>query len=455
MNQYTRLFSLSLLSAALLAPAANAAVSEDEAKRLGQDLTPIGAERAGNADGSIPAWTGGLPGNAAGLRANGTPDDPFADEQPLFTVNASNYEQYRALLTDGQVAMLKRYPDTYHLPVYPTHRSVGVPETVASQAARNATHTTQVNDGNGLDDFLGNVAFPIPQNGLQVVWNHLTRYRGGSKLALTDSMAPQPNGDYVVTTTEARSTPVMETTDYEPADSADVLFYYSHKIIAPARQAGSVVLVHETVDQIANPRRTWLYTAGQRRVRRAPSIAYDSAGPATFGLRTADGLDMYNGAPDRYEWQLVGKKELLIPYNSYRLASPDLTYEQLIQPGHLAMEHTRYERHRVWEVVAKLKDGQRHIYGERRFYIDEDSWAIIEADHYDTRDQLWRVAESHTYYHFTQQASITTADVFQDLQNGRYLASGLTNEQKTAYDFSYRASTSDYSPGALRSSGVR
>lgn len=454
MNYYTRLFSLSLLSIALAVPA-QAAVSAEESARLGQDLTPVGAERAGNADGSIPAWTGGLPKSAGNILANGTPSDVFASEQPLFTVTVDNYEQYRELLTDGQVALLRRYPTSYHLPVYPTHRSVGVPEKVAAQAARNAIHTTQVNDGNGLSDFLGNIAFPIPQNGLQVVWNHLTRYRGGSRLSITDSVAPQPNGAYVITTTEARSTPVTETTDFKPSDAAEVLFYYSHKIIAPARQAGSVVLVHETIDQVISPRRTWLYTAGQRRVRRAPSIAYDSAGPATSGLRTADGLDMYNGAPDRYEWKLVGKKELLIPYNSYRLASPDLSYKELVLPGHLAMTHTRYERHRVWEVVAKLKEGQRHVYAERRFYIDEDSWAITEADHYDTRGELWRVAESHTYYNYEQQAPISAADVIHDLQNGRYLAANLTNEQREAYRFDYRASTSDYSPGALRSSGVR
>ncbi|PCC98163.1 DUF1329 domain-containing protein [Halopseudomonas pelagia] len=455
MNQYTRFFSLSLLSVAMLAPATQAAVSAEEAANLGQDLTPIGAERAGNADGSIPVWAGGLPKDVGTMLANGTPSDVFADEQPLFTVDASNYERYRELLTDGQVALLNRYPDSYRLPVYPTHRSVGIPDKVAAEAARNATHTNLVNDGNGLADFQGNIAFPIPRNGAEVVWNHLTRYRGGSKLSTTDSVAPQPNGDYVITTIEARSTPVTETTDFKPEDAAEVLFYYSHKITAPARQAGSVLLVHETIDQVASPRRTWLYTAGQRRVRRAPSIAYDAAGPATAGLRTADGLDMYNGAPDRYEWKLIGKKELLIPYNSYRLASPEVSYQELVQPGHLAADHTRYERHRVWEVVATLKDGQRHIYSQRRFYIDEDSWAIIEADHYDTRGELWRIAESHTYYQYAQQALLSAADVIHDLQNGRYLAVNLTNEQREAYRFDYRASTSDYSPGALRSRGVR
>ncbi|WP_425221948.1 DUF1329 domain-containing protein [Pseudomonas sp.] len=455
MNQYTRLFSLSLLSAALLAPATHAGVSAEEAKRLGQDLTPIGAERAGNADGSIPAWTGGLPKDAGAILPNGTPSDPFASEQPLFTINAANYEQHRELLTDGQIALLQRYPETYVLPVYETHRSVGFSAEVAEEAARNATEARLINDGNGLDGFRGSVAFPIPKTGLEVIWNHITRFNTGSSISITDTAAPQPNGDYVITTTEQHYTPVDQTTDYEPADSDDVLFYYSHKITAPARQVGEVVLVHETLDQIANPRRTWIYTAGQRRVRRAPSINYDATGATTAGLRTADSRDMYNGAPDRYEWKLVGKKELLIPYNSYRLASPDLTYEEMIQPGHLAMNHTRYERHRVWEVVAELKDGQRHVYKTRRFYIDEDSWSIAEVDHYDTRDQLWRVGERHSFYHYAQQAPLSAADVFHDLQNGRYIALSMANEQRDGYRFDYRASTSDYSPGALRSSGVR
>ena len=50
-----------LLVGSLAAGSAFAAVSPEQAAELGKTLTPMGAEMAGNADGSIPAWdpTGG------------------------------------------------------------------------------------------------------------------------------------------------------------------------------------------------------------------------------------------------------------------------------------------------------------------------------------------------------------------------------------------------------------
>lgn len=442
-----------ILSSLLLSPLALAA--NESATRLSGDLTPVGAERAANSDGSIPEWTGGLATDVGEILPNGTPSDPFAEETPLFTINADNLEQYREQLTPGQIAILQRYPDTFRMPVYPSHRTVDVPEHVKQAAVHNLDNTRLVNDGNGLENFQGAIAFPIPSNGLEVTWNHVTRHHGSSMRTISDSAAPHPSGDYSITTTEQFFTQRDQTTDYKPGRADDLLFYYSHKIIAPARQIGEVVLVHETIDQVENPRRSWLYNAGQRRVRRAPSMAYDFTGATTSGLRTADGRDMYNGAPDRFDWELVGKREIYVPYNSYRLASPELEYEQIVHQGHLNPEHTRYELHRVWEVVSKLKEGQRHVYSKRRFFIDEDSWAILAADHYDSRGELWRVGESHAFQNYAQKTPLSAGDVFYDLHSGRYIVTGMGNEQRMAYDFDYRASSSDYSPGALRSNGVR
>ncbi|RHW20445.1 DUF1329 domain-containing protein [Pseudomonas jilinensis] len=454
MTNFKRTHGL-ILSSILLSLPALAAAQSEQAARLGDDLTPIGAERAGNADGSIPAWTGGLAQDAAQVHANGTPTDPFASEQPLFTITSENLEQHRQQLSPGQLATFNRYPSSYRIPVYPTHRSVDLPDHVKQSAARNLGQARLVNDGNGLEGFAGAIAFPIPKNGLEVIWNHITRYRGGSSRTVSDTAAPYPNGSYSITTTEQFFTQREYLTDHAPGKADDLLFLYSHKIIAPARQIGEVVLVHETIDQVKNPRRSWIYNAGQRRVRRAPSLSYDFTGATTAGLRTADSRDMFNGAPDRYHWELVGKRELYVPYNSYRLASPELKYSDIVHQGHLNQEHTRYERHRVWEVVSTLKDGQRHIYSKRRYFIDEDSWAILLADHYDSRGELWRVGESHAFYNYQQQAPLSAGDLFYDLHSGRYIITGMGNEQRSAYDFSYRASSSDYSPGALRSAGVR
>jgi hypothetical protein len=445
------LFSCTLL----LTGSALAAVSAEQAATLQSTLTPIGAERGASADGKIPAWDGGFKLVNPKLADNGTPVDPFADEKPLFSIDASNYTQYQEQLSPGQIALLKRYPNSYSLPVYPTHRSVPVSESVAQAATRNAVNAKLSNGGNGVEGFAGVVAFPIPQNGLEVLWNHITRSRNSSFSLITDSAAPQKDGSYTTMTTQQYFTRAEAVQNQVPDQTRNILYYYSHKLTAPSRLVGEVVLVHETLDQVAEPRLSWVYSAGQRRVRRAPSVAYDTAGPTTAGLRTADGRDMFNGAPDRYDWQLVGKKTLYVPYNSYRLASPERSYKELILPGHVNPQATRYELHRVWEVVATLKPGMRHIYSKRHYFIDEDTWAILAADHYDNRGELWRVGEAHSLYHFTGQAPVMAMEVTYDLNNGRYLASGLTNEQRQPFDFSYRASVSDYSPGALRSKGLR
>ncbi|WP_121359608.1 DUF1329 domain-containing protein, partial [Pseudomonas aeruginosa] len=107
-----------VLALSLLATQVMAAISADEAAKLGTSLTPLGAEKAGNADGSIPAWDGGLATNAGSVDSRGFLANPYASEQPLFTITAQNVDQYKDKLTPGQLAMFKRYPDTYKIPVY-------------------------------------------------------------------------------------------------------------------------------------------------------------------------------------------------------------------------------------------------------------------------------------------------------------------------------------------------
>ncbi|MCU0124972.1 DUF1329 domain-containing protein [Pseudomonas vlassakiae] len=419
---------------------------------LRADLTPVGAERGASNDGRIPAWSGGLQAGQVSLAVNGTPLDPYADEQPLYVITASNYTQYRDQLTAGQVALLKRYPQSFRLPVYPSHRSVAVPSQVGEWARHNALSARLVNDGNGVQGFSGVLAFPRPDNGLQVLWNHLTRPRNGSYSLASDSITPRGDGRYATISlqqTFARPDVLQD------GQAGNVLYYLSYRMTAPSRLAGDAVVLHETLDQVAQPRLSWLYSSSQRRVRRAPALAYDSITPGTAGLRTADSRDMFNGAPDLYQWTLVGKKALHIPYNSYRLASPLLGYAALIGPGHVNPQPTRYELHRVWEVVGTLKPGARHIYASRRYYLDEDSWAIVEADFFDHQGALWRTAQAHSYYHVTGQALVNAMEAIYDLRTGRYQLSGLTNEQPRPYTFDVRTSASYFSPGALRSQGLR
>ena len=184
-------------------------------------------------------------------------------------------------------------------------------------------------------------------------------------------------------------------------------------------------------------------------------MSYDGPGTAADGLRTSDNLDMYNGAPDRYDWKLVGKQEMYIASDSYKLDDPKLKYADIIKAGHINQDLARYELRRVWHVTATLKEGQRHIYAKRDFFIDEDTWQAAVIDHYDGRNQLWRVAEAHSQNYYNVQVPWYTLETLYDLQSGRYLALGMKNEEKSAYDFGFTATTSDFTPAALRQDGVR
>ncbi|AXJ06864.1 outer membrane lipoprotein-sorting protein [Pseudomonas fluorescens] len=448
------LFHAGVLGLSLLATGVMAAVPAAEADKLGKSLTPMGAEMAGNADGSIPAWKP-MPKNAGTVDSKGFLSDPYASEKPLFTITKQNVDQYKAKLAPGQYAMFQRYPDTFKMPVYPSHRGATVPDEVFAAIKKNATTTTLVSGGNGLENFDTAVPFPIPKSGVEVIWNHITRYRGGSVTRLVTQATPQPNGSFSLVYFQDQFVFRDKMKDYDPANPGNILFYFKQKVTAPARLAGGVLLVHETLDQVKEPRSAWVYNAGQRRVRRAPQVSYDGPGTAADGLRTSDNLDMFNGAPDRYDWKLVGKQEMYIASDSYKLDDPKLKYADIIKAGHINQDLARYELRRVWHVTATLKEGQRHIYAKRDFFIDEDTWQAAVIDHYDGRNQLWRVAEAHSQDYYNVQVPWYTLETLYDLQSGRYLALGMKNEEKSAYDFGFTATTSDFTPAALRQDGVR
>lgn len=448
------LFHAGVLGLSLLASSVMAAVPAAEADKLGKSLTPMGAEMAGNADGSIPAWKP-LPKNAGSVDSKGFLSNPYASEQPLFTITAKDADKYKDKLAPGQYAMFKRYPETFKMPVYPSHRGATVPDNVFAAIKKNATSTNLVSGGNGLENFDTAVPFPIPKTGVEVIWNHITRYRGGSVTRLVTQATPQPNGSYSLVYFQDQFVFRDKMKDYDPANPGNILFYFKQKVTAPARLAGGVLLVHETLDQVKEPRSAWVYNAGQRRVRRAPQVSYDGPGTAADGLRTSDNLDMYNGAPDRYDWKLEGKREMYIASDSYKLDDPKLKYSDIIKAGHINQDLARYELRRVWHVTATLKEGQRHIYAKRDFYIDEDTWQAAVIDHYDGRGQLWRVAEAHAENYYDKQVPWYALETLYDLQSGRYLALGMKNEEKSAYDFGFTATTSDFTPAALRQDGVR
>ncbi len=439
----------------VLAASVQAGVTAEQVNSLGgSELTPVGAEKAANADGSIPEWTGGISQLPSGYKPGGRLADPFAGEKPLFTITSKNYMEHAEFLSTGQQAMFKRYPNSFEMPVYPSHRTAIYPDEVYQSVKENATRTGLVEGGNGVTN-LGNatVPFPFPQQGVEVYWNHVLRYRGHGSYRTNSVQVPlQENGDFVPVWFE---TLVTWARDMPDNDNPNMLFAFMQKIKAPARLQGDVLLVHEFVDQVKEPRNAWIYNPGQRRVRRAPEVAYDGPGTASDNLRTADDLDMMNGAPDRYDWKLVGKKEMYIPYNAYKLHDGNLKYKDILHKGHMNPEHLRYEKHRVWVLEATLKKGVRHIYARRTLYVDEDTWQIAMVDVYDGRGELWRFHEGHAMVHYQERVPWLAAECQYDLLNGRYITIGLDNELKGyQYDFHPKGvSMTDYTPAALRRSG--
>ncbi|SFM64678.1 Protein of unknown function [Halopseudomonas pachastrellae] len=443
--------AFSLLATGVMAQS----LTQAEIDSLGTTLTPIGAEKAGNAAGTIPEWTGGLPTDAGQSLPNNFLESPFKDDQPEFVITAQNYQQYKDNLTPGQVALFERYPETFKMPVYKTERSVGFPQSVYDQVKATAGQGKLVNGGDGISGFAhGSFAFPIPKSGAEVVWNHNTRYRLNIHRWYMQAM-PQTNGSFTLIKMEEEVGYPEQMSDVDASTMPNTLLFFKQRVNAPARLAGNVLLVHDSLDQLKEPRMAWVYNAGQRRVRRAPQVAYDGPGTASDGMRTSDNFSMYNGAPDRYDWTLVGKKEIYIPYNSGKLTEPGVQYDDVLQAGHINPDFTRFELHRVWEVQGNVKDGQRHIYAQRNFFVDEDSWMISLADHYDGRGTLWRVGEGHIGFNYQQKIPAYSIETLYDLLAGRYIALGMYTEENSAPQYDFDPSYNQFTPAALRASGVR
>lgn len=444
------------VTVALASTSATAKISEQDAAKLEKELTPFGAVRAANADGSIPAWTGGITSAPAGYKVGDHHVDPFAEDKALYTITQQNLAEYKDLLTPGQIKLFETYPDTYKMSVYKSRRSASYPEHVYQATLDNATRAELVQEGNGIIQAAIGIPFPVPKDGLEAIWNHILRYRGEKIVREGGQAAPTASGDYTYMgfDDELLIPYGVKGVKAEELQKTNILFKFKQKVTEPARLAGTALLVHETMDQIKTPRQAWTYNTGQRRVRRAPNVAYDAPGTASDGLRTTDDFDMFNGAPNRYNWTLKGKQELLIPYNDYRLHSDDLKYDQILQPGHINPELVRYEKHRVWVVEANLKSDTRHTYKKRVFYIDEDSWQVAVTDIYDNRDELYRVGVAHGINYYEVPTQWSTLEVFHDLQSRRYIAMGLDNEANM-YDFSADLKDVDFTSSALRREGRR
>ncbi|WP_374439315.1 DUF1329 domain-containing protein [Pseudomonas panipatensis] len=436
MKSTPRLLPL-LLSAGLacLSLHAQAKVSPEEAARLGKDLTPMGAEKAGNADGSIPAWSGkwrGAPPQVKYAGPGNAYPDPYADEKPLFVITAQNVDKYADKLTDGQRAMFKRYAATFRMPVYPSHRDFRFSQKAEDDIKANALNAELANDGNSVRNAFGASPFPIPKNGYELMWNHALQARPNSEEAIYDQAVIYSNGNQALQTVHYQIlAPWSDPKGSRGSYDGGVMSHFMITTLKPVRAKGEIIGGHEFFDPIVSPRQSWQYLPGTRRVRRAPTVGYDTPIGAG-GFRTIDEDRLFNGAPDRYEWKMLGKREVYIPYNNYKLDDPAHKYAEILTPNHVNPDLMRYELHRVWVVEATLKPSARHIYAKRVLYIDEDSWSAALADNYDARGQLWRTNMQTSLYAYDIQMNQARIALFHDLIAGSYLADRMSNEQKPA-----------------------
>jgi hypothetical protein len=444
--------ALAAIAACTWSLVAHAGVSPAEAAKLKGELTPVGAERAGNKEGTIPAWSGGLttptPGDAPGKRRG----DPFKDEKPQITITAKNMAQYADKLTPGIAAMLKKYPETFHLNVYPTRRTAAMPQWVYDNTFKNATRGKM--EGDMPHGVAGGVPFPIPKTGAEIVWNHQLRWRPASYNYSSRQWQVTQNGRPIMVSDSVADTELPYFfQDAAPESMQSGPFWKSRFVNSgPPLRAGEGIVGYEDFDP--SKTQTWVYLSGQRRVRKLPNACCDTPAPAAAGIIYFDEVTLLAGRIDRFDWKLAGKKEMYIPYNSNRMLQPAKDTD-VLGKNHINSDLVRWELHRVWVLEAELRAGQRHTNKRSTYYCDEDSWVCVLAERYDGKDQLWRVLFNHVYVAPDIPAIVDGPWGAYDLIAGSYFVANLVNEKTNQFVPKPKYPNNFFTPEALAGEGVR
>ena len=423
-------------------------LSREEIGQLGTTLTPIGAEKAGNKDGSIPPFTGGyVTGNQKKGKVG--KKDPFGDDKPLFSISAKNMAQYGDRLSDGVKALMKKFPG-YRIDVYKTHRSVALPKWAQDNTVKNAGKATTVNDGLAIKNAHAVVPFPIPKNGSEAMWNHLLAFSPNT-VEKAEAYTVDSNGRAVQTAEYAVNLEYPYWDQQKP--NTNYFLNVMQKYKGPARRSGEALMVMDPMNFSEHPRKAWQYLPGQRRVKLAPDISHDAPEPATSGATTFDDNMIFNGSMERFNWKLLGKKEMYIPYNNYRMAYASNTAD-LLKKGHISPDFPRWELHRVWVVEATLRPGKRHVYHRRVFYLDEDSWRAILSDQYDARGQMYRIGIAYMTPAHEYPGPRVVPYGHYDMITGQYNLNGFMN-MKGSVELVDTLPDREWTSDALSGSGVR
>lgn len=452
---HTKILGAILVVLVIASPPVQAQVSTEKAALLKSELTPFGAEINANEDGSIPAWDGGLV-SAVNYLPSGKREDIFANEKMLYSISLKNMVNYADHLTDGVKAMLQKYPNSYRLDVYPTHRTAAAPQWVYDNTFRNATEASLVEDEAGLrpHNAFGGIPFPIPNSAEEVMWNHTLRWRAPSTYWSFNGYQVASNGKIILTNASDNDTQMPYYFDDGSADSFDGTYWTVRSInTGPPLRAGEAITGRENVN--TKKTKVWVYLTGQRRVRKTPNACCDTPTPFSAGFSSFDEVEVFNGGLGRFNWELIGKKEMYIPYNSNKLHIPDRD-KDVLGENHLNPDHLRWELHRVWIVQATLKDGARHSSPKSIYYIDEDSWMAVLSDRWDANGGLARTNFSVplTLPDVPAVAGMTWGNY--DLIAGTQFISVLPNEYDgDQYEVVPRYDDETFTPDAMAGEGIR
>ena len=450
-----------IASTLLLAAAGQSALAKvpaQEVEKLGKELTCVGAEKAGNKDGTISPYSGKWLGVPAGVNFKGSGahyQDPYANEKPLFEITAKNMGQYAERLSEGQKALLKKYHDSFRIPVYPTHRDFRYANWVCDASKQNALSAELTEEGEGVHALSGVAPFPIPKTGLELLRNMTLPVRAWKETATYDQAVVYSNNNIAWGRVDYKILAPGNDPGKKLRDKTEGVQAYANVVTQlPERNKGEIIVSADYFNYKSQPRQGWQYNPGTRRVRQLPGFGFDMPqGPG--GFRTIDDDRLFNGSPERYSWKIVGKKELYIPYNAYRVNDEKVKYSELLKQGSINPDYMRYELHRVWVLEGTVKEGFRHQYAKRVMYLDEDTWHAVISDNYDARGQLWRVAMVNYWYAYEMEAFHAGVALYHDLASGAYMADRLLNEQPNGTFLNTGdMKPEDFTPDTMRRTGL-
>ena len=452
----SRIMWAALLGAIIMPPSAvHAGVSLAEARQLNTSLTPVGAERAGNSDGTIPAWTGGYTTSAPGYQQGSLRPDPFVEEKPLFSITRANLSAYSNKLPEGAKALFAKFTD-YRIDIYPTHRTAAVPAWVYENIFRNATQAHAGSDGiaYGVEGAAGGIPFPIPKTGFEVVWNHLLAFWGPAREVHLSTYVASSDGTIELTTAYRE---IADFPYYYPNSTPTSFggFYFKtrHLEDGPPAKVGEGYLAWQPIDTQRYKFAAWRILPGQHRVRKGPSLSYDTPDPDASGYENLDEYYVFFGGLDRYDFRILGKQEMYIPYNNNRFYSRPV--REVAGRNHANPDDLRYELHRVWVVEGRLAEGKHHVAPRRRLYIDEDTWFAVYSDSWDEEGRLWKFAHGTMYLVPDLPAVILGSQFVYDLVLGGYVYGFAFNGEPIQYKITPPHPETDFTPATFSAQAVR